>query len=294
MIMKRFVVGLVALAVAAVFTAPAFAAKVMQIKGSDTLINMVQRIAEVYMEENPGKVIAVTGGGSGTGVAALVNKSCDIADASRSIKDTEMAQAVANGVDVKRVVVAIDALSVIVNDKNPVKKLTLEEIGKIYRGEVKNWKDLGGEDGPITLYGRQPNSGTYDFMKENVLKAEYSGKMNQMNGNAQIVEAVKQDKGGIGYVGIGYLKEATGVTAVKVALKAGGTYVDPLNIAAVKAGEYPITRALNQYINGTPKGDVLDFIRFELSKEGQEIVEEEGFFPLNEEYISLNSWITGA
>lgn len=292
--MRKFIAGLAVVLGLSGFTAPCFAAKVIQVKGSDTLINVAQRLSEVYMEKNPGKMIAVTGGGSGTGVAALINNGCDIANASRSIKDTEVAQAVANGVDVKRVVVAIDALSVIVNEGNNIKELTLEEIAKIYRGEIKNWKDVGGEDVPVTLYGRQPNSGTYDFMKENVLKAEYSGKMNQMNGNAQIVEAVKQDKGGIGYVGLGYLKEATGIAVVKVASKAGGTYIDPLNTPDVKSGKYPITRALNQYVNGSPKGDVLDFIRFELSDEGQKIVEEEGFMPLNEEYRSLNSWITGA
>ena len=289
--MKKVIVGLSIMIGLAGFVSESFAVKVIQVKGSDTLINVAQRLSEVYMEKNPGKMIAVTGGGSGTGVAALINKACDIANASRSIKDTEVAQAVANGVDVKRVVVAIDALSVIVNEGNSIKDLTLEDIAKLYRGEIKNWKDLGGEDRPVTLYGRQPNSGTYDFMKENVLKAEYSGKMNQMNGNAQIVEAVKQDKGGIGYVGLGYLKEATGIAVVKVAIKAGGTYIDPLNITDVKTGKYPITRALNQYVNGIPKGDVLDFIRFELSDEGQKIVEEEGFMPLNEEYQNLNSWV---
>jgi phosphate transport system substrate-binding protein len=291
--MKRLILGSMIIAGLLVSGMPCHAAKVVQVKGSDTLINMVQRMAEVYMESNPGKMLAVTGGGSGTGIAAIINKGCDIADASRLIKDSEIAQAVAGGVDVKRVVVAIDALSVIVNASNTVQELTVDEVGKIYRGEVKNWKDFGGEDRPITLYGRQPNSGTYDFMKENVLKAEYSGKMNQMNGNAQIVEAIKQDKGGIGYVGLGYLKEATGIAAVKVALKAGGVYVDPLDMNDVKTGKYPITRALNQYVNGMPKGDVLDFIRFELSAEGQKIVAEEGFLPLNEEYQSLNSWITG-
>jgi phosphate transport system substrate-binding protein len=265
------------------FGSVSYAAKAMQIKGSDTLINMVQRVAEVYMEKNPGKMIAVTGGGSGTGIAALVNKNCDIANSSRLIKSIEVEQAVANGV-----VVAIDSLCVIVSGKNSVEKLTVDEIGKIYRGEIRNWKDVGGADSPITLYGRQPNSGTYDFMKEMILKGEYSTKMNQMNGNAQIVEAVKQDVSSIGYVGIGYIKEATGIAIVKVAAKSGADYIDPLVMADVKAGKYPITRPLNQYLNGMPKGAVKDFIEFELSAEGQKIVEEEGFLPLNEEYVKLN------
>lgn len=288
--MKKVLMGLTMLAVLlAGLESAAFAAKILQIKGSDTLINLVQRIAEVYMEKNTGKVVAVTGGGSGTGIAALINQRCDIANASRLIKDKEMGDAVDNGVDVKRIVVAIDALCIIVNDSNPVTKLTVEEIGKIYRGEATNWKEFGADDVPITLYGRQPNSGTYDFMRENVLGAEYSGKMNQMNGNAQLVEAVKQDKGGIGYVGIGYLREATGVTALQVAKSSGSEYIDPKGSYDVKSGKYPITRALNQYVNGKPSADQLDFIKFELSPEGQRIVEEEGFLPLNQEYVDNNA-----
>ncbi len=287
--MKRYLSVLLVGAGLLWFAPQSFAAKAVQIKGSDTLINMVQKLAEVYMGKNPGKMFAVTGGGSGTGIAALINKQCDIADASRLMKPGEIQQAIQNGVDPKRVVVAIDALCIVVNAQNTVKKLTVDEIGKIYRGEVKNWKEVGGSDGPITLYGRQPNSGTYDFMKEFVMKGEYSSKMNQMNGNAQIVEAIKQDVSGIGYVGIGYVKEATGIAVLKVAAKAGSDYVDPLVIVDVKAGKYPITRPLNQYINGMPKGDMKDFIAYELSDEGQKVVEEEGFLPLNDEYKKFNT-----
>ncbi len=288
--MKKRTVGVWAILLSLALGMPCFAGqeKAIQIKGSDTLINMVQKLAEVYMDKNTGKMIAVTGGGSGTGIAALINKRCDIADASRLMKASEIQQAVQNGIDPKRVVVAIDSLCVIVNGQNAVAQLTNDQIGKIYRGEITNWKDVGGSDAPITLYGRQPNSGTYDFMKEFILKGEYSSKMNQMNGNAQIVEAVKQDASGIGYVGIGYMKEAEGVNALKVAKQAGGEYVDPKNISDVKAGKYPITRPLNQYVNGTPAGEVKDFIAFELSAEGQKVVEEEGFLPLNDEYKKFN------
>lgn len=265
----------------------------VQVKGSDTLINMVQKLAEVYMDKKPEAGIAVTGGGSGTGIAALVNNTCDIANASRQIKASEVEQANKKGADPKRIVVAIDALSIIVSGQNPVDKLTVDQIGKFYRGEIKNWSEVGGDDRAITLYGRQSNSGTYDFMKENVMFGEYSPNLKSMNGNAQIAEALKQDASGIGYVGVGYAKEATGVKVLKVASKIGATYYDPFNLRDVKSGHYPITRPLNQYINGTPKGLVKDFLEFELSPEGQAIVEKEGFFAIPDEYQDYNAQTLG-
>ncbi len=292
--MKRYIKYAALLGVILSFSVTnARAQQMLQVKGSDTLINLVQMLSENYMEKNPGKYIAVTGGGSGTGIAALINGKCDIANASRLMKDKEIAQAEAGGIDPKRIVVAIDGLSVITNLKNPINRLTVDEVGKIFRGEVANWKELGGNDVPITLYGRQSNSGTYEFLKDVVLRGDYSPNMRRMNGNAQIVEAVKQDISGIGYVGVGYIKEDKGLTVVNIASRAGGEYSSPLNTADVKTGKYPITRPLNQYINGTPKGDVLDFILFELGSEGQAIVEEEGFFTLPDEYREFNNKALG-
>ena len=264
------------------------ARSMVQVKGSDTLINLVQRLAEVYMQKQPGKVVAVTGGGSGTGIAALINGKCDIANSSRLIKDKEIAQARERKVDPKRVIIAIDGLCVVTNAKNPVDKLTMDQLGKMFRGEIKNWKDVGGENRPITLYGRQSNSGTYDFFMEVVLKGDYSPKMNQMNGNAQIVEAIKQDLSGIGYVGLGYVRDSKGTNVVKVAARAGGYYGSPMNQQDVNAGKYPLTRPLQQYVNGMPKPLVKDFLAFELSKEGQEIVKQQGFIAIQPEYAKLN------
>ena len=261
----------------------------LQIKGSDTLINLVQRLSEVYMENNSNEYIAITGGGSGTGIAALMNNKCDIANASRLMKAKEVARAQAFGVDTKRVVIAMDGLSVIVNERNPLDKLTVAEIGSIFKGDITNWKDVGGPDMPITLYGRQSNSGTFVFFMDTVLKGDYSQKMNRMNGNAQIVESIKQDISGIGYVGVGYVKNETRLTVLRVALRKDGDYASPLSGSDVKSGKYPITRPLNQYINGTPKGKVKDFIDFELSAEGQKIVEEEGFFVIPSEYEEFNN-----
>lgn len=291
--MRRYATGVIAFVLATLFMVSQCYADMLQIKGSDTLINLVQRLAEVYMEENPDKMIAVTGGGSGTGIAALMNNKCDIADASRLMKPKEITNANKAGVSPKRVVIAMDGLSVITNANNPVNKLTLGEVGKIFRGEITNWSDVGGPSKAITLYGRQSNSGTFVFFRDAVLKGEYSAKMNRMNGNSQIVEAVKQDESGIGYVGVGYVKEATGITVLKVASRPGADYASPLDSAAVKSGKYPIARPLNQYVNGTPKGDIKDFIAFELSDKGQKIVEEEGFFPIPVEYLDFNSKSVG-
>jgi phosphate transport system substrate-binding protein len=261
----------------------------LQIKGSDTLINLVQRLAEVYMEENPGSYIAVTGGGSGTGVAALINQKCDIANASRLMKGKEIQMAKDNGVIANRIVIAMDGLSVIVNPNNGITQLTKDEVGAIFRGDIKNWKDVGGVDRPITLYGRQSNSGTFVFFQDYVLKGDYSQKMNRMNGNAQIVQAIRNDISSIGYVGVGYVKDATGLTVLSIASKVGGEYASPLNSDDVKSGKYPIARPLNQYISGNPDGDIRKFLEFELSEEGQAVVEEEGFFPIPGEYKEFNA-----
>lgn len=285
--MKKYIF-LIGLVLSLISIPVVMADKMLQIKGSDTLINLVQRLSEVYMEKNPGKIIAVTGGGSGTGIAALINGKCDIANVSRLMKSKEINQANDRNITMGRVVIAMDGLSVITNGNNTVNKLTVDQLGKIFRGEITNWKEVGGTDMEITLYGRQSNSGTFVFFRDAVLKGDYSQKMNRMNGNAQIVEAVKQDKSGIGYVGVGYVKNVAGIVVLKVASHQGSEYASPLNSADVKSGKYPIARPLNQYLNGTPKGAMRDFIMFELSAEGQKIVEEEGFFPIPDEYMELN------
>lgn len=271
-----------------------FAQDFIQVKGSDTLINLVQRLAEVYMEYHPNTAIAVTGGGSGVGIAALIANRVQIADASRPMKDKEKAAAKENGVVPYEIVVGIDGLSVIVNADLAVNDLTVEEIGKIFRGDVTNWKEVGGPDQMISLYGRQANSGTYVFFQEHVLaKKDYSPRMKRMNGNAQIVEGVIADKSGIGYVGVGYVFDdkghvRDGLKVLKVAVDANAEPVTPLVADNVKSGKYPIARALFQYINGKPSGAVKDFIAFELGPEGQKIVEEMSFYPVAGEYAENN------
>lgn len=266
----------------------------IQIKGSDTLINLVQRLSEDYMENNPNTAIAVTGGGSGVGIAALVANRVQIADASRPMKDKEKASAKANGVIPYEIVIGIDGLSVITHGSNPVKSLSVDQIGAIFRGELSNWSEVGGPSVPISLYGRQANSGTYVFFQEHVLgKKDYSAKMKRMNGNAQIVEGVIADRAGIGYVGIGYVYDdeghlRQGLNVLEVAKDTNSDPVTPLVAENVKSGKYPIARALYQYTNGKPKGAVKDFIAFELGPEGQRIVEEMSFYPVSGQYLEQN------
>jgi phosphate transport system substrate-binding protein len=266
----------------------------IQIKGSDTSVNLVQRLAEGFMDKNPNASIAVTGGGSGVGIAALIANRVAIADASRPMKDKEYAAAKENGVIPTEIVIGIDGLSVVVNESNPVTSLTIEQIGAIFRGDVSNWSEVGGSSMPISLYGRQPNSGTFVFFQEHVLgNKDYSAKMKQMNGNSQIIESIRADKASIGYTGVGYLfdengKMMQGLKVLQVARKASGKPVDPLVAENVKSGLYPISRALFQYVNGKPKGEIKDFIAFELSPEGQKIVEEMGFYPVSGAYLEAN------
>jgi phosphate transport system substrate-binding protein len=265
----------------------------IQIKGSDSEVNLVQRLAEVFMKKHPDANIAVTGGGSGTGIAALINKKTDIANSSRDLSPKEEEEAKKAGVQPFRIIFATDGISVVTHPANPISKLTLEQLGKIFKGEITNWKEVGGKDAKISLYGRQSNSGTYIFFREFVVKADYSPHMKAMNGNAQIVEAIKKDKDGIGYVAVGYVvdekgKIMPGIKILNIATDAQSEAYSPAKMENVMSKKYPITRPLNQYTNGIPSGKLSDFIKFELSKEGQEIVRKEGFFPVQKDWMEFN------
>lgn len=269
-------------------------AKMIQVKGSDTMVNLVQILAEEYMGKNPGAMLAVLGGGSGTGISGLINNTCDIANSSREWKQSEVAQAWEKGVKPRLFIIAVDGLSVIVHAKNPIKKLTLAQLGAIYRGEVKNWKAVGGPDKKVSLYGRQSNSGTYVFMQEFVLgNRNYSLDMKEMNGNAQIIEGVIADEGAIGYVGVGYLYDENGdirrgLKIIPVAKDDKSPAFMPTDKAAVDSGDYPVARPLYQATNGKPGAAVAAFIRYEMSPEGQKVVEREGFFAISPKHIAAN------
>jgi phosphate transport system substrate-binding protein len=291
----KLLIGFLALGVLAAGGGLAAQHKMIQIKGSDTMINLVQILAEEYMAKNPGTALAVLGGGSGTGITGIINETCDIADHSREWKQTEIDQAKEKGIQPRFFIVAVDGLSIIVNEKNPVAKLTMPEVGAIYRGEIKNWNAAGGPNKPISLYGRQSNSGTYVFMQEHVLgNKNYSTDMKEMNGNAQIVEGILQDEAGIGYVGVGYLfdkdgKIRKGLKVLNIAKDAQAQAYSPLDKAAVDSGDYPVARPLFQATNGKPSAAVAGFIAFETGPEGQKIVEREGFFTIGPKHKEQNA-----
>ena len=271
------------------------AQKMIQIKGSDTMVNLVQVLAEEFMAKNPKSPIAVLGGGSGTGIAALINETCDVANHSRPMKDSEQQQCTDKGIDYRTFIIAIDGLSVIVNKNIPINEISMDKIGAIFRGEIKNWQDVGGSDMAISLYGRQSNSGTYVFFQEHVLgNQDYSGNMKRMNGNAQIVEGVIQDKAGIGYVGVGYVVDnrtkqpRTDLKILNVSKDADSKAFSPFNKAAVDSGDYPVARPLFQTSAGKPAGVVANFMNFIIRPEGQKIVEAEGFFPIGEGIVADN------
>jgi len=275
------------------YPSEAQAQNMIQVKGSDSEVNLVQRLAEVFMQKNTGVNIAVTGGGSGTGIAALINKTTDIANSSREIQSKEEEAAKKSGVQPFRIAFATDGISVVTHPANPISKLTLEQLGKIFKGEITNWKEVGGKDAKISLYGRQSNSGTYVFFREFVVKADYSPHMKAMNGNAQIAESIKKDKDGIGYVAVGYVVNdkgeiMPGVKIVNISKEGQSETYSPAKIENVMSKKYPITRPLNHYTNGKPSGKLFDFIRFEISNEGQEIVRKEGFFPVQKDWMEFN------
>ena len=250
------------------------------VKGSDTLVILGQRWAEVYMQKNPGVSIQVTGGGSGTGLAALINGTTDVAEASRPMKDKEIANLKAKrGKDALELPVAVDGLAVYVHESNPVSELSLAQLKAIYTGAVKSWKEVGGKDERILLYSRENNSGTYVYFKEHVLEdADYYPTAQTLPGTAAVINAVAKDPRGIGYGGIAYGK---GIKHLRVKKDANSPGVEP-SMENVLSAQYPISRHLYWYLAGPPAGDLLAFAQWVVSKEGQEVVEKVGYYPLNE------------
>ncbi|ABS24633.1 phosphate ABC transporter substrate-binding protein [Anaeromyxobacter sp. Fw109-5] len=269
--MKRTLIALVAA------IAPALASAAVTVKGSDTMVILAQRWAESYMKQNAGKRVQVTGGGSGVGIAALINGTTDIANASRDMKSAEKAKVRERyNVLPTEIAVAKDGVAVYVNAGNPVEQLTIEQLEKIYAGDVTNWKDVGGSDAPIVLYSRENSSGTYVFFKENVLKgADFASSAQTLPGTAAVVNAVSKEKNGIGYGGAAYAK---GVKEVKVVGADGKGYAPDAD--SVATGKYPLARPLFMYTRAKPAGEVKAFIDYCLSPEGQKIVTQVGYFPV--------------
>ncbi len=247
------------------------------VKGSDTMVILAQRWAEIYMKNNPAAAIQVTGGGSGVGIAALINGTTDMATSSRPIKQTEIEKLKARyntlGVQIP---CAKDGITVFLNESNRVKELSLKQLSDIYQAKITNWKQLGGDDAPIKLYGRENSSGTYAFFKDEVVKGDYAAGCQTLPGTAAVVNAVKKDKYGIGYGGAAY---AAGVKHCMVKKDDKSAAIIPTTETIAK-NQYPITRYLYLYMRNKPTGEVKKFVDWILGAEGQKIITEVGYFPV--------------
>lgn len=249
----------------------------LTIKGSDTMVILGQRIAEEYMKEHPGTVVQVNGGGSGTGIAALINGTVDLAQASREMKPDEREKVRQNrNASVVEQPVALDALSVFVQQSNPVQSLTVDQLKQIFQGKLTNWSALGGPNEQIVLYGRENSSGTYDYFREHVLAGEdFAPRVQTLAGTAAVINAVARDPKGIGYGGIAY---AADVRPLSIASE-GGQPVAPSE-ETVENATYPLARKLYYYhLEGAPER-VTDFVEYSLSPEAQQLIAGVGYFPL--------------
>lgn len=247
------------------------------IKGSDTMVILVQRWTEVFPDKTNVE-FQVTGGGSGTGIAALINGTTDICSSSRPIKKDEVAQLEKKfgykGLEIR---VAMDGLAIYVHKSNPVKQLTMEQVKNIFTGKVTNWKDVGGANKPILLYSRENNSGTYEFFKEHVLnKQDFAASAQHMAGTAALINAISKDPNGIGFGGSAYAKN---VKALPIAKDAASKAI-AANVASIHSGEYPISRFLYFYLSRKPDGNVKKFIDWVISASGQKVVSEVGYYPI--------------
>jgi len=273
--MKKTMIVLLTLALAAT---GAWAGKRITIKGSDTMVILGQRWAEEYMKAHPDVTIQVTGGGSGVGISALINGATDICESSRPMKQSEKDKLkerfFTTGTEIA---VAKDGVTFYLAESNPVSELSLDQIKDIYTGKVTNWKQLGGEDAKIRAYGRENSSGTYVFVKDNILKgADFAPGTQTLPGTAAVVNAVSKDKNGIGYGGAGYAK---GVKHTKVKKDAKSPGYEPTE-ANVKAKLYPVSRVLYWYLKESPTGEIKSLVDWVLSPAGQEIVTKVGYFPV--------------
>jgi phosphate transport system substrate-binding protein len=288
---KRLATVLTAAALAVAF--PAFPASVkpgpqaagtLQIKGSDTMVNLGQAWAEAFNALHPEANIAVTGGGSGTGIAALFSRTCDIAESSRSLAEKEIAQAKTSGLSIQEEIVALDGIVVVIHPSNPIDRLTMGQLREIFLGNIRNWKVLGGPDRPIVLLSREVNSGTHIFFKEHVLRKgkskgpeEFSPRALMMPSSYAIAEEVAGNENAVGYYGLGYISPRQ--RTVSVAADEKSPFIAP-TIETIRTGTYPISRPLFLFAAAPLKGLVKSFFDFALSKEGQEIVVRTDFVPI--------------
>lgn len=258
--------------------------KAIQIKGSDTMVNLAQAWVEDYMGKRPELAVAVTGGGSGTGIAALISGTTDIALSSREMKKKEIKMAQERGVHPKDLQVASDGIVVAVHPSNPLNQITVQQLSDIFTGRVRNWRELGGPNRLIVALSRERNSGTHVFFLEEIVKLGKKGNQNEfhptilmMPSSQAIIEEIESNPAAIGYIGLGYLTAKE--KALAVGRTAAGPYILP-TIKTVRSGAYPISRSMHFYTNGEPSGEVADFIKYVFSPAGQKMVLKMDFVPV--------------
>lgn len=266
--------------------------KKISVKGSDTEYLMVKELASAYMAAHPNVEITVEGGGSNMGILALAEQKTDICNSSRELSEEELLSIKLNSVQPVPIMFSVDALAIITNYKVGVDSLSLDHITQLFSGRIKNWKELGGENLPVLLYGRDKSSGTRDYFIKKLLPGESSSKITECVSNKAILDSVINRAGAVGYVGAGFLFDSNGkpngrIWAMPIYIP-GHAPVSPYQIAAVKKGDYILARPLYQYINGVPNETIKDFMLFELTRIGQDIVIKHGFFPINDYQTQIN------
>jgi phosphate transport system substrate-binding protein len=260
------------------------------VKGSDTMVNLTLSWAESLMKKDDKIAIQVTGGGSGNGIAAILNGTADVANISRDLKKREIEKAKSLNIEPVLHPVALDGIALIVNPANQVDTLSLQQISDIFSGKIKNWKEVGGADLRIVLYSRENSIGTYEFFKKVILqkdnsKTDFATSTQVLQGTSSLAEAVSLDERGIGYGGVGYFARRNDLKIIYVKSSESAKAISPvvegkLNYPAIWSGKYPLARFLYCLTNGEPKGTAKDYIEYITSTEGQQIVENMEYIPL--------------
>ncbi len=286
---KLVIITVVILLLAILFASSVSTRTKIKQKGSDTMLEIAQIWAEEYVKVNDNVTLSVSGGGSGTGIAQMINGQIDIADASRPIKEYEIAIAQTQGIVPVEFRTCLDGIAVITNNNINISEISFIQLRGIYNGTIKNWNELGGPNLKITVYGRQSNSGTYVFFQENVLdNDDYRTDMQPLNGNSQIVDAVAGDDEGIGYVGVAYAENrASELNILKVKEDENASAFLP-TMENIAAGDYPISRYLYIYTNNNPTGEIAQYVRWILDENGgQKVAEDLGFIPLPQYIVEI-------
>ena len=283
--MQAKTIVILLLIVGSLFSCEKSSYKKISIKGSDSEVSLVLALAEAYMDQHADVSISISGGGSGLGIASLINKKTDIANSSRNINEEELHLAKQLKIKPYASVFAMDAIAIVVNSKNFMDSLTLSVLGEVYKGKIQNWRELGVATAPIHLYGRQSNSGTCIYLREEVVKGNYTTNIIELNGNAQIIQAVVNDINGIGYISAGFLKGLSPTERAKIKVLAIKKNIQTkacscIDYEDVISGIYPLTRPLYQFTDHIPKGEIKSFIQFEKSELARNIIQKNGFYPI--------------